>query len=91
MKTAFSLESQLDSAGPGASQNLIFSRCFEVLVLDVFLGPCFFDFYRFWARFGVPLNPFWHILTTFWGLKSTLKNEAILEAEPAAEAGPLEL
>ena len=48
MKTAFSLESQLDSAGPGASQNLIFSMCFEVLVLDVFLGPCFSTFIDFW-------------------------------------------
>ena len=56
MKTAFSLVSQLDSAGPGPSQNLIFSMFFEVLVLGVFLGPCFFDFYRFLARFGVPLG-----------------------------------
>ena len=56
MKTAFSLESQLDLAGPGGSQNLIFSMFFEVLVLGVFLGPCFFDFYRFLARFGVPLG-----------------------------------
>ena len=57
MKTAFSLESQLDSAGPGASQNMIFSMFFEVLVLGVFLGPLFFEFYRFLARFGVPLGP----------------------------------
>ena len=56
MKTAFSLESQLDSAGPGASQNLIFSKFFEMLVLGVFLGPCFFDFYRFLDRFDVPLG-----------------------------------
>ena len=56
MRTAFSLQSQLDSAGPGPSPNLIFSMFFEVLVLGVFLGPLFFDFYRFLARFGVPLG-----------------------------------
>ena len=56
MKAAFSLKSQLDSAGPGASQNRMFSMFFDVLVLGVFLVRCFFDFYRFLARFGVPLG-----------------------------------
>ena len=63
MKTAFSLESQLDSAGPGASQNLIFPRFFEVLVLGVFLGHSFFDFYQFFANFGVPVGTHFG---TFW-------------------------
>ena len=63
MRTAFSLQSQLDSAGPGPSQNLIFSMFFEVLVLRVFFGPYFFDFYRFLARFGVPLGS---NFGTFW-------------------------
>ena len=58
MKTAFSLESQLDSAGPGASQNLIFSLCFEVLVLGVFLEQLcstFIDFLRDFASFWEPI------------------------------------
>ena len=47
MKTPFSLEFQLDSAGPGASQNLIFSIFFEVLVLGVPLGLFFLTFIDF--------------------------------------------
>ena len=57
MKTAFSLESQLDSAGPGASQNLIFSMFFEVLALGVFLGPCFSTFIDFWLDFAFHREP----------------------------------
>ena len=91
MKTALSLESQLDLAGPGASQNLTCSMLFEVLVLGEFLGSCFFYFYRFLARLGVPLGinfgAFWVIL----GLGIDAENEAIFGADPAAEAGPLEL
>ena len=68
MKTAFSLQSQLDSAGPGASQNLIFAMFFEVLVLGVFLGPCFFDFYLFFARVGVPLGTHFGIFGIIFGV-----------------------
>ena len=54
MKKAFSLESQLDLAGPGASQNLIFSMLFEVLVLGVFL------------RYVLTFIDFWLDLASHW-------------------------
>ena len=48
---------------------------FEVLVLGVFLGPLVFDFYRFLARFGVPVGAhFGNIL----GFEIDAENEAIL-------------
>ena len=55
MKTAFSLQSQLDSPGPGPSQNLIFSMFFEVLVLDCFFGLFFLTF----IDFGLDLASHW--------------------------------
>ena len=56
MKTAFSPHSQLDSAGPGASQNLMFSMFFEV-VLGVFLGHCFSTFIDFWLDLASHWEP----------------------------------
>ena len=44
VKTTLSLESQHDPAGPGGSQNHLFSMFFEVLILGAFLGPSFFEF-----------------------------------------------
>ena len=44
VKTTLSLESQHDPAGPGGSQNHLYSMVFEVLILGVFLGPSFFEF-----------------------------------------------
>ena len=63
MKTAFSLQSQLDSAGPGGSQNQIFSMFFEVLVLGVFLGRLFFDF----LDFGLDLASHWDPILAHFG------------------------
>ena len=57
MKTAFSLQSQLDSAGPGPSQNLIFLMFFEVLVLGVFLDPLFSIFIDFWLDLASHWEP----------------------------------
>ena len=63
MKTAFSLQSQLDSAGPGASPNLIFSMFFEVLVLGVFGGP----FFRLFIDFWLDLASHWEPISAHFG------------------------
>ena len=57
MRTAFSLQPQLDSAGPGPSQNLIFSMFFEVFVLGVFFLPCCSTFIDFWLDLASHWEP----------------------------------
>ena len=47
MKTTLSLQSQHDPAGPGGSQNLIFSMVFEVVILGAFFGAFFLSFSDF--------------------------------------------
>ena len=69
MKTAFSLESQLDSAGPGPSQNLIFSMFFEVLVLGVFFRTPFLIFIDFWLDFASHWEPILALFGDFLGFE----------------------
>ena len=70
VKTMLSLESQHDPAGPGGSQNNLFSMFFEVLILGVFLGPSFFVFLWFFMIFEVPLGS---ILGLFGEPKNQIK------------------
>ena len=62
MKTALSLESQLDPAGSRGFQNHIFSMFFQASILGVFLGASFIDFFRFLVILGVHLDPLWRPL-----------------------------
>jgi len=80
VKTAFSLQSQLDSAGPGPSQNLIFSMFFWGIGFRcVFRTP----FFRLLSIFGsIWRSPFWHIFAAILCLGSTLNNEAIFWQVP---------
>ena len=57
MKTALSLESQLDPAGSRAFQNHLFSMFFEASILGVFLGASFIDFFMIFNDFGGASGP----------------------------------
>ena len=72
MKTAFSLQSQLDSAVSGGSPDHIFSRCFEAWFLGALLGRLLDDFYRFFVILGIPLEPNWRVLEHRNGKRAVL-------------------
>ena len=91
MKTAFSLQSQLDSAGPGASQNLIFSMFFEVLVVGVFLGPLFLTFIDFWLDLASHWDPILAQFGEFLGFEIDAEKLCDFGQGPVEEGDPLEL
>ena len=57
MKTALSLQSQLDPAGSGGFPNHIFSMLFEVLILGAFFNPLFKEFHGFVMILKLSLGP----------------------------------
>ena len=82
METAFSLQSQLDLAGSGGSQNHIFPRYFQAWFLGALLGRLLDDFYRSFVILGIPLEPNWRVLEHRNGKR------AVLLAEQAARRLP---
>ena len=67
MKTIVLLRENIDSGGPGASRNRLFSGLFPEAVKSVLLGGTFADFSDFGEPFGGRWGFKWAEKVHFWG------------------------